>query len=124
MCQTGSPKRLKQMRTQCDLCLNISGVCTFPFLQPFPPIIAEKFDRVCCPNGTVSTAQLVRWTVLIAAPTDALRVLWMDRYQGILSSHSGLCFPILMLPPALGNARDQGHTDRMLRTLGRAQRTP
>ena len=43
------------------------------------PIFAEQFDRVLRANGAVAAAEVVGGTVEVASPTNALRMLGMER---------------------------------------------
>lgn len=47
------------------------------FFSPFEPVVAEKLDRVLCPDRAIAADQRIGRAILIAAPTHSLRVLRM-----------------------------------------------
>ena len=46
--------------------------------QPFEPIFAEKLNRMLSPDGPISAAEVISWTILVTPPADALWVFRMN----------------------------------------------
>jgi hypothetical protein len=45
--------------------------------QPFEPIFPEKLNRMLRPDGPISKAEVISWTILVTPPADALGVFRM-----------------------------------------------
>ena len=42
-------------------------------------VFAEQLDWMLRPDGSISTAEVIGWTVFVTPPADALGMLGMDR---------------------------------------------
>lgn len=75
----GAESQAREVRLQCTPL--VDRVCCFceRIRLPSVPILAEQLGRMRRTHGTVTAGHSIGGTILIAAPTDALWVGWMQR---------------------------------------------